>query len=129
MVAGVALSAAQVGASLSVLGVSTSFDLHGKPLRGLDFQTLFSPSGRRVVTQAALSALNDPDPSTLACEGFSDDGRMLGLEITMENGRVQQANYNNYPILRMAHAPEVEPHFIQSEFSPTGLGEPGLPAG
>ena len=52
---------------------------------------------------------------------------MLGLEITMENGRVQQANYNNHAILRMAHAPEAEPHFIQSEFPPTGLGEPVLP--
>lgn len=58
-------------------------DLHGKPLRGVDFQTLFSPSGRRVVTQAALSALNDPDPSILTCEGFSADGRSLGIEITL----------------------------------------------
>ena len=52
---------------------------------------------------------------------------MLGLEITMEQGRVQQANFDSYPILRMARAPEVEAHFIQSEFPPTGLGEPALP--
>jgi isoquinoline 1-oxidoreductase beta subunit len=52
---------------------------------------------------------------------------MLGLEITMENGRVEQANYNSYPILRMKNAPEVEAHFIQSEYPPTGLGEPALP--
>jgi isoquinoline 1-oxidoreductase beta subunit len=52
---------------------------------------------------------------------------MLGLEITMEQGRVQQANFTDYPILRMAHAPQVEAHFIQSDFPPTGLGEPALP--
>jgi isoquinoline 1-oxidoreductase subunit beta len=52
---------------------------------------------------------------------------MLGLEVTMENGRMQQANFNQYPILRMAHAPEVEAHFIQADYPPTGLGEPALP--
>jgi isoquinoline 1-oxidoreductase subunit beta len=52
---------------------------------------------------------------------------MLGLEITVQNGRVQQQNYPDYPILRMAKATEVEPWFIQSDFSPTGMGEPALP--
>jgi len=70
-------------------------DLHAKSLRGSDFQALFSPVGRRVVTQAALSALNDPDPSVLTCEGFSQDGRTLGLEITLaplagQDGRVER---------------------------------------
>ena len=52
---------------------------------------------------------------------------MLGLEITFENGRNQQSNFNQYPILRMAHAPEVEAHFIEADYPPTGLGEPALP--
>lgn len=70
-------------------------DLHGKPLRGLDFQSLFTPGGRRVVTQAALAALNDPDPTVLTCDGFSADGRQLGLEITLAplagaDGRVER---------------------------------------
>jgi isoquinoline 1-oxidoreductase beta subunit len=51
----------------------------------------------------------------------------MGLEISMEEGRIQQANFGNYPVLRIRSAPPVEVHFIQSDFTPTGLGEPGLP--
>lgn len=70
-------------------------DLHGKPLRGVDFQTLFSAGGRRVVTQAALSALNDPDASVLTGEGWSAEGRSVGLEIVLaplagEGGRIER---------------------------------------
>lgn len=57
-------------------------------------------------------------------DGFS---LMFGQEITLEKGRVQQLNFNDYALLRMPHAPKVETHFIQSEYSPTGLGEPALP--
>ncbi|RDJ93666.1 hypothetical protein B4Q13_20385, partial [Lacticaseibacillus rhamnosus] len=46
-------------------------------------------------------------------EGSVIDGlsTMLGLEITMENGRVQQTNFDRYPILRMKDAPVVDVHF------------------
>ena len=52
---------------------------------------------------------------------------MLGLAVTFENGRVQQSNFDSYPMLRMESTPQVNVHFIDSDFSPTGLGEPGLP--
>ena len=52
---------------------------------------------------------------------------MLGLSVTFEDGRVQQSNFDRYPILRMPHAPPVDVHFVKSDFPPTGLGEPGLP--
>jgi len=63
------------------------------------------------------------------CEGAVMDGlsTMMGLEITFENGRAQEENFNRYPIMRMRNAPEVEVHFIQSDFPPTGAGEPALP--
>jgi len=51
----------------------------------------------------------------------------MDLEITFENGRVEQTNFDKYPILRVDKAPEVEVHFLQSEFSPTGCGEPAFP--
>jgi isoquinoline 1-oxidoreductase beta subunit len=63
------------------------------------------------------------------CEGGVIDGfsTMLGLEITMENGRIEQSNFNQYPLLRMANQPVVEVHFLQSDNPPTGVGEPALP--
>ncbi|HEY8519132.1 MAG TPA: molybdopterin cofactor-binding domain-containing protein [Gammaproteobacteria bacterium] len=57
-------------------------------------------------------------------DGFST---AMGLEITFENGRVQQSNFDKYPILRIDKAPEVEVHFVESEYPPTGVGEPALP--
>jgi isoquinoline 1-oxidoreductase subunit beta len=52
---------------------------------------------------------------------------LMGLEITFEGGRVEQRNFDRYPILRMNQAPEVAVHFIQSDNSPTGVGEPAFP--
>lgn len=62
-------------------------------------------------------------------QGAAIDGlsMMFGQQITMEKGRVQQLNFNEYELLRMPYAPPVEVHFIQSENNPTGLGEPALP--
>ncbi|HEX6998097.1 MAG TPA: molybdopterin cofactor-binding domain-containing protein [Gammaproteobacteria bacterium] len=57
-------------------------------------------------------------------DGFST---AMGLEITFENGRAQQTNFDKYPILRIDKAPEVEVHFVQSDYPPTGVGEPALP--
>ncbi len=50
-------------------------------------------------------------------------------KITIERGAAAQTNFDEYPMLRMNHAPPlVEVHFVKSVAPPTGLGEPGLPA-
>ena len=51
----------------------------------------------------------------------------LGQEIVIENGRVVQTNFNNFPLIRLRQSPPVEVHFRKTEFPPTGLGEPMLP--
>ena len=51
----------------------------------------------------------------------------LGQKITIENGQAVQTNFDTYPLIRMAAAPPVEVHWLMSDFSPTGLGEPALP--
>lgn len=51
----------------------------------------------------------------------------LALEITMENGAAQQINYDKYPARRMPNSPQVDVHFVQSNYPPTGLGEPAFP--
>ena len=52
---------------------------------------------------------------------------MTGLSVTFENGRVQESNFDRYPMLRMPSTPEVAVHFVDSDYPPTGLGEPALP--
>jgi CO/xanthine dehydrogenase Mo-binding subunit len=47
--------------------------------------------------------------------------------ITIEHGRVQQANFNDYDMPRIGDMPKVEVHLVASKEDPTGIGEPGLP--
>ncbi len=51
----------------------------------------------------------------------------LSSEITLERGRVVQANYRDFPILRFKDMPKVETHIVPSEAAPTGTGEPPGP--
>lgn len=48
-------------------------------------------------------------------------------QITFANGRVQEGNFNDYPVLRINEMPVVETHIVPSAASMGGVGEPGLP--
>jgi len=58
--------------------------------------------------------------------GVVDGLSTANLEITFANGAAQQSNFSDYELLRIGQAPEVEVHFIQSDNSPGGLGEPPI---
>jgi isoquinoline 1-oxidoreductase beta subunit len=47
--------------------------------------------------------------------------------ITINRGRVAQANFNDYQMPRIHQTPKIEVHVVQSKEEPTGIGEPGLP--
>jgi isoquinoline 1-oxidoreductase beta subunit len=83
----------------------------------------------RMVVAGDIGPIVNMSGAKNQCEGGVIDGfsTMLGLEITMESGRIEQSNFHQYPILRMANQPQVEVHFIQSDNPPTGVGEPALP--
>ena len=51
----------------------------------------------------------------------------LKLQITIKDGRVEQRNFPDYPLLRMRDAPDVEVHIIDSGYAPSGAGEIGMP--
>jgi isoquinoline 1-oxidoreductase beta subunit len=63
------------------------------------------------------------------CQGSVIDGlgTAMGLKITFENGRVEQTNLHQYPIVRIGEAPEIDVHFLDTDYPPTGCGEPALP--
>ena len=50
-------------------------------------------------------------------------------EITIDKGRVQQSNFNDYRMLRIDQAPKIEVHVIKSGEAPGGIGETGVTAG
>jgi isoquinoline 1-oxidoreductase beta subunit len=47
--------------------------------------------------------------------------------ITLDKGAVLQSNFHDYPLLKLAEAPDVDVHFLESNASMGGLGEPGVP--
>jgi isoquinoline 1-oxidoreductase beta subunit len=51
----------------------------------------------------------------------------LSGEVTIKDGKVQQQNFHNYPVLRMNEAPLVETVIVKSAEPPEGVGEPGTP--
>ena len=51
----------------------------------------------------------------------------MGLKITFEKGRVEQTNFHQYPIVRIDKAPDIDVHFLATDYNPTGCGEPAFP--
>ncbi|MEM7017872.1 MAG: molybdopterin cofactor-binding domain-containing protein [Pseudomonadota bacterium] len=83
----------------------------------------------KVTVVADIGPIINMSGATAQVEGSIIDGLsvMAGQKITMEQGRIQQSNLHDYKVLRIAATPAVETHFIQSEYAPTGIGEPALP--
>jgi isoquinoline 1-oxidoreductase beta subunit len=52
----------------------------------------------------------------------------LNLGIEVAEGRIVQGNFNDYPLLRMAQAPDVEVDILRTDFKPSGAGEMGVPS-
>lgn len=51
----------------------------------------------------------------------------LGEKITFKDGKVEQGNFDSYPVLRMNQMPKVEVYIVPSMENPSGVGEPGVP--
>jgi isoquinoline 1-oxidoreductase beta subunit len=51
----------------------------------------------------------------------------LKSSITLKKGRVEQGNFDDFPLLRMDEMPQVDVHIVPSHQPPTGLGESAVP--
>jgi isoquinoline 1-oxidoreductase subunit beta len=54
-------------------------------------------------------------------------GHAMYGNLTFENGVPKQKNFDSYRLIRLKEVPEIDTHFVDSGFDPTGLGEPALP--
>ena len=75
------------------------------------------------------SMIINPVNAAHQVQGSVIDGisEALHQEITIEKGRTVQSNFHDHPLIRITEVPDVEVHFLKTEFPPTGLGEPALP--
>jgi len=83
----------------------------------------------RVVCAIDCGMVVNPNIVAQQMEGAVVFGLSAALagEITIKDGRIQQSNFGDYPVLRMDRAPLVETVIVPSLEAPEGVGEPGVP--
>lgn len=83
----------------------------------------------RVVAAVDCGIPVNPDVIKAQVEGaigFAMSAALKG-QITLDNGRVEQSNFDGYAPLRISDMPEVEVYIVASTAEPSGIGEPGVP--
>ena len=84
----------------------------------------------RIVCALDCGIVVNPDTVEAQIEGGFVYGITAALKgkITVKDGRVEEKNFDDYPLLTMEEMPVVETVMAKSGEPPTGTGEPGLPA-
>lgn len=84
---------------------------------------------QRVTCAIDCGQVVNPDTVVAQMESAIVFGLTAALkgEITLKNGRVEQSNFRDYPLLRMDEMPPIDVHIVQSGAHPGGVGEPGTP--
>jgi len=71
--------------------------------------------------------INPQAADSMAQGGIIEGMSHLGQEITLADGKVEQSNFHNHPLMRMRQAPKIDVYWRKTDYAPTGLGEPTLP--
>lgn len=85
---------------------------------------------RRMTCCVDTGIVVNPDTVIAQMQGGLIFGLTAALygKITIAKGRVQQSNFNDYRMLRINEAPQIEVHLIKSGEAPGGIGETGVTA-
>jgi isoquinoline 1-oxidoreductase beta subunit len=89
--------------------------------------------GRIRVHRVACAVDCGPVVNPDGVEAQMQSGIVYGLsaalygQITLRDGRVEQSNFHDYPVLRMLDMPRVEVRIVRSNEKMGGVGEPGTP--
>jgi isoquinoline 1-oxidoreductase beta subunit len=114
------------------LGLAAHFTFGGYAAHAMEVAV--SPAGNvafeRVVCAVDVGRPINPLGIAAQMQGGTIDGlsTAMNLEISIRDGRVEQSNFDGYPLAPMAQMPrDVEVHIIESPESPAGCGEMGIP--
>jgi isoquinoline 1-oxidoreductase beta subunit len=82
---------------------------------------------RRIVCAVDCGTPVNPDTIRAQIQSAAIFGITAALygEITLKDGRVQQANFDTYQMLRINEAPSIDVHIVESSEPPGGMGEAG----
>jgi isoquinoline 1-oxidoreductase beta subunit len=85
---------------------------------------------RRVVCAVDCGTIVNPDTVRAQIQSAIMFGLTAALygKISLKDGRVEQANFDTYQILRINEAPAIEIHIVQNSEPPGGMGEAGTSA-
>ncbi len=115
------------------IGLATHFTFGGYAAHAMEVSV--SDNGEltieRIVAAIDCGLAVHPNAVEAQLEGGTIDGlsTALGLEITVKDGQVQQSNFDDYPLARIAAIPALfETHILPYNDIPTGVGEIGLPS-
>jgi isoquinoline 1-oxidoreductase beta subunit len=111
------------------IAVWKSFDSYVAEVAEISLQADGTPRVHRVVCAVDCGPVVNPSIVEAQMESAIVYGLTAALwgEITIDKGRVQQSNFHNYRMLRLAEMPKVEVHIVPSTASQGGVGEPGTP--
>jgi isoquinoline 1-oxidoreductase beta subunit len=87
------------------------------------------PKVHRATVAVDCGRTLNPDTVRAQLEGAVGFGLTAALysEISLQDGRVVQSNFHDYPLLRISEMPAVDVHVVPSDLPPSGVGEPGVP--
>ena len=114
------------------IGLATHFTFGGYAAHAMEVSV---DNGKltieRVVAAIDCGLAVHPNAVEAQLQGATIDGisTALGLEITVKGGQVQQSNFHDYPLARIAAIPSLfETHILPYDDKPTGVGEMGIPS-
>jgi isoquinoline 1-oxidoreductase subunit beta len=80
----------------------------------------------RVVIVADLGRMINPDTVMAQIQSSVIFGMSAALlhQVTVKNGRVEQSNFDDFPVARMNQVPQIDIVLVPSTEKPGGIGEP-----
>jgi isoquinoline 1-oxidoreductase beta subunit len=114
------------------IGLATHFTFGGYAAHAMEVTVADGKlTIERIVAAIDCGFAVHPNGVDAQLQGGTIDGlsTALGLEITVQDGQVQQSNFDDYPLARIATIPSrFETHILNYDDVPTGVGEIGIPS-